>query len=270
MGCGVGHWGQRLLQHMDPTATLVGIDAEAAWISGAGDRAAARGLEARARYQVAHAQSLPWSDGSFDMVTCQTVLMHVTDPEAVVREMVRVLRPGGLFVAVEPNNFGSAAGQLVAGARLPWSEVAEILELEYTSALGKEALGEGWYAIGETLPGYLHSCGWSEIHVHQNNKCASKVPPYEDPGARVEIQLMRDSLAAGALMAAGGTPENARRYFLAGGGDASRFEELMDRVRAHEVAVLAEIDRGALACAGSHMHVLVWGHKPPTDSGRAP
>ena len=33
VGAGVGHWGQRLLRHMDEAATLSGIDAEPTWVS---------------------------------------------------------------------------------------------------------------------------------------------------------------------------------------------------------------------------------------------
>ena len=35
VGCGVGHWGQRLMRHLGDTATLYGVDAEAAWVEGA-------------------------------------------------------------------------------------------------------------------------------------------------------------------------------------------------------------------------------------------
>jgi 2-polyprenyl-3-methyl-5-hydroxy-6-metoxy-1,4-benzoquinol methylase len=262
VGCGVGHWGQRLMHHMSASATMVGIDAEAAWMARAGARAAERGLGERTRYQVAQAQCLPWADGSFDMVTCQTLLMHVPNPQEVVREMVRVLRAGGLFVAVEPNNFGTTAGELMSGSRLTWPEASALLELEYICALGKEALGEGFYSIGEQLPALLQGIGWSDIHVHQNNQCAARIPPYSDLNARTGIQMMRDSHAAGALMVEGGTPENVQRYFLAGGGDPARLSTLCDQVRAREASLLAAIDAGTLCSAGGHIHHLVWGHKP--------
>lgn len=122
VGCGVGHWGQRLMTLMGEEATLEGVDAETSWIDKAHTRATSQGLGNRARFKVADAYALPYQDGAFDMVTCQTLLMHVKDPQAVVREMARVLRPGGLFVAAEPNNFGSSAGSMVAGRRKSWEE----------------------------------------------------------------------------------------------------------------------------------------------------
>ena len=45
---------------------------------------------------------LPYPDGRFGAVVCEQLLEHVPDPEAVAREMVRVLAPGGLLVVGVP------------------------------------------------------------------------------------------------------------------------------------------------------------------------
>lgn len=49
------------------------------------------------------AMMLPFADGVFDRVYCSEVLEHVLEPEAVVREMRRVLRPAGWAVVSVPN-----------------------------------------------------------------------------------------------------------------------------------------------------------------------
>jgi len=48
-------------------------------------------------------QRLPFCAGAFDAVFSINVLEHVPEPAAVLRESARVLRPGGLFLAVTPN-----------------------------------------------------------------------------------------------------------------------------------------------------------------------
>jgi ubiquinone/menaquinone biosynthesis C-methylase UbiE/broad specificity phosphatase PhoE len=55
----------------------------------------------RVSFRLAPIQSLPFRDESFDTVTCRLVLNHSTKPARLIREMVRVLRPGGTLVLAE-------------------------------------------------------------------------------------------------------------------------------------------------------------------------
>jgi SAM-dependent methyltransferase len=53
----------------------------------------------------AEAGRLPFRDGEFDKVLCTGVLMHISEDEAAVREIVRVLRPGGTLLCSINNLF---------------------------------------------------------------------------------------------------------------------------------------------------------------------
>lgn len=55
--------------------------------------------------KVAFAEDIPYPDDTFDLAFSSNVLEHLADPEAVFREIGRVLKPGGMFVAKTPNLF---------------------------------------------------------------------------------------------------------------------------------------------------------------------
>src|SRR5947208_3943667 len=83
VGAGVGHWGRLLSNVLAPDATVVGIDREPRWVEEATANAAEAGLAERFSYQLSTAEELPFEDESFDLATCQTLLIHVADAPAV-------------------------------------------------------------------------------------------------------------------------------------------------------------------------------------------
>jgi demethylmenaquinone methyltransferase / 2-methoxy-6-polyprenyl-1,4-benzoquinol methylase len=61
----------------------------------------AAGLEDRIAPVLGRAEELPFPDGTFDAVTFTYLLRYVDDPEATVRALARVIRPGGTMACVE-------------------------------------------------------------------------------------------------------------------------------------------------------------------------
>jgi ubiquinone/menaquinone biosynthesis C-methylase UbiE len=78
---------------------LTGIDLSPRMLDRARDRAAALGRDVDLR--VADAQDLPFADAVFDTVVCTLGLCSIPDERAAVREMHRVLRPGGRLLLLE-------------------------------------------------------------------------------------------------------------------------------------------------------------------------
>lgn len=258
VGCGVGHWGRVLLPHL-PEAELVGVDREAEWVKKAGDKAAERGFGGRTRYVQGDGGSLPFGDGEFDLVTCQTVLMHVADPRAVIREMMRVARPGGCVLATEPNNMAST--QIVGNTRIdePIETRMALTEFQLRCERGKIALGEGNNSIGDVLPGMFAEMGLRRVEARQSSRASYLVPPYSSPGEKALRGQMIEWAKRGFNMYG---LEKTRQYYLAGGGTAAEFERLwkmMDEANREEARGLEE---GTFHLAGGAVSYLIAGWKP--------
>jgi 2-polyprenyl-3-methyl-5-hydroxy-6-metoxy-1,4-benzoquinol methylase len=95
IGCGAG--GVTLHIARSHGARVTGFDVEAPVIAAAQARATAEGVAAR--FVQARPGPLPFPDASFDVVFSKDALIHVPNKEALFAEVVRVLRPGGVFAA---------------------------------------------------------------------------------------------------------------------------------------------------------------------------
>ena len=95
VGCGTGLFIARLAEAL-PRARLVGVDPSAGMLR----RARAKG-QGRAALVRATAERLPLGANSFDLATTLSALHYWREPAAGVREMHRVLRPGGQVVVTD-------------------------------------------------------------------------------------------------------------------------------------------------------------------------
>ena len=84
-------------------ARCVGID-KADWLLEAARKRAA-GWQIPAEFQVARGESLPFDSASFDVVTFVDVIEHCEDAHQCLREIARVLRPGGVAYVLGPNRY---------------------------------------------------------------------------------------------------------------------------------------------------------------------
>jgi demethylmenaquinone methyltransferase / 2-methoxy-6-polyprenyl-1,4-benzoquinol methylase len=161
--------------------SVVGVDQSAEMLGAA--RARFAGETNSVELVQGQAEQLPFADASFDAVTFTYLLRYVDDPKATVRELARVVRPGGRVASLE---FGVP----------PWPPA--------------RAAWRCYTAIGLPVLGRMASHDWSEVGrflgpsirgFYEKHPLERIAGYWEDAGLR-EVKVRRMSLGGGVVMSA--------------------------------------------------------------------
>jgi SAM-dependent methyltransferase len=261
VGCGVGHWSKVIGRWLCAGTFLAGIDRDMGW-----PRLAALALrralpELSSCFLAADLTALPFRDDCFDLVTCQTVLIHVGDVVGALTEMARVARPGGRVAVAEPNNRAATMLFDSVDDESPIAEVLAYARFEITCERGRDVLGEGDISIGDRLPELLRRAGMVDIAVHLSDRAVPILAPYPSPSQRAAVDELRDTDLRDRWIWDRAT---SRRYFLAGGGENEAFEVSWELVRSRRRRILDELAAGTYSSAGAAVMYLVAGTKAGT------
>ena len=240
-------------------ARIVGVERDPRWVERARVRATELGVADRCRYVQGVAESLKFDAETFDLVTCQTLLIHVADVHAVLGEMCRVLRPGGLLLVAEPNNLASVLVADSTTGSQPTDERVERVAFTLICERGKAALGEGDNSVGDLLPGYFAQAELVDIQTFLNDKTFALVPPYAPP----EQQALRTAMLEDAKSDrwGGRSATDAKRYYLAGGGVKDEFEPRWQRRLSEDREAARQLTANQLHTAGGGLQYVVSGRR---------
>ncbi|PKG32764.1 methyltransferase domain-containing protein [Methanoregula sp.] len=146
-GCGAGADLVTLAARLSPECRLVGLDASDALLS----RAAARTASCRERCFLVRGDITqnPFRSDAFDACRIDRVLQHLREPEVTIRELARVLKPGGVLVAFDNDweTFSISLGdqEIAARIRHAWHD---------SFASGR---------VGKDLPSLFETCGITAV-----------------------------------------------------------------------------------------------------------
>ena len=127
------------LARVAPARTVVGVDQSPEMLAAGRERIERAGLASRIELRDGRAESLPFADGEFDALTFTYLLRYVDDPLATMRELARVVRPGGIVAMLE---FG-----VPRGAWRPLWELYVRVGLPAAGAI----VSPGWHEVGRFL-----------------------------------------------------------------------------------------------------------------------
>lgn len=101
VACGDGAYTVWLAERVGGDGRVLGVDLNARYLSLARERARRCDVGHRIELVRGDARALPFDDASFDAVWCAHSLQSLPDPDGVLCEMRRVVRPGGLVAVLE-------------------------------------------------------------------------------------------------------------------------------------------------------------------------
>ena len=255
VGCGIGHWGSLLLDVL-PQAHITGLDQEAKWVEKAKARAGNDGHGDRSSFVNGPAEAIPFPNSTFDLVTCQTLLIHVKGPQAVIREMVRVLKPNGRILVAEPNNLTGALVSSNPRPKLP--DVLDLVKFQAICELGKEKLGLGNNSVGDHVPGYFAELGLQQIKVSLSDKANPLFPPYSSKEQQVSIEQIQEWSSRGFWI---WDKAETQRYFVAGNDSDDQFKFFWNKAMANLAEIHTAIQEKTYHSAGGNMMYLISGIK---------
>lgn len=101
VGCGSGVLSRQTAPVVVPGGKVTGMDISPEFLRIAQGYAVNAGLSDSIQWGTGRAEFLPFQDASFDGVFAARLLLHVSNPQAVLNELVRVVRPGGRVVVMD-------------------------------------------------------------------------------------------------------------------------------------------------------------------------
>ena len=151
-GCGPGTISAGLARAIDP-GELHGVDMEASQIDLARDVARAYGQD-NAKFHVGDVTALDFEDDFFDVAHCHNVLMHVPETQAVLTEVKRVLKPGGILACREMICESSFSNPDFGVLNKAWGMFADLLEAD-----------DGHSQMGKDMKASILEAGFENIRI---------------------------------------------------------------------------------------------------------
>ncbi|MBI1184385.1 methyltransferase domain-containing protein [bacterium] len=262
IGCGQGMMSFLLAPFLPENALITGIDSETKYLK----RAKQKARKVSTKHQVSFnfvegdAQRLPLESNSQDMAFCQTLLIHMQQPEKVLGEMKRIVKKGGYVVAIEPNNLASnLMFDNYSQTDYNVEEMLDFLEIRLRCEKGKRQLGEGFNSIGDALPDLFAKAGLSDLEVFISDKSLNLIPPYNSREKRLRAAQLIEWIEnqTGGF----GYDENLR-YYKAGGGGKKSFDAYWQKAYRYQQNMLTELKNQECFLSGGNLMYVVVGRVP--------
>jgi len=160
VGCGTGGPAIVLARELG-VRRVVAIDVEPKLLESAAGYAKTVGVRDKIEFNLVEPGPFPFEDNTFDVAFSKDALIHIVDKSAMYRELLRVLRPGGVFVASDwlgGDNTETAP---------EWRLFRDLVHLDFTMATASET------------EAVMIAAGFTDVSTRDRNAWFSELSRYE-------------------------------------------------------------------------------------------
>ncbi len=101
IACGTGDFSIEIARHSDPQTVVTGLDLSRGMLEVMAGKVESAGLGARIHTEQGNSESMRFGDGTFDRAAIAFGIRNFEDREKALKEILRVLKPGGRLVILE-------------------------------------------------------------------------------------------------------------------------------------------------------------------------
>ncbi len=267
VGCGLGYLGTLYWPYFGKGGKYCGVDVSPKLIAQAKRLSMDWAKGGKTEFNVGDSYKLPYPDNSADVVMCQTLLMHLADPQKAINEMYRILKPGGAILCKEPDNLSVSMQHALTS--MPEFTLEEELfrhKISFIINRGREVLGMGNYNTAPFVPLWLKKAGFRGIDARMNSYPILGIPPYETPKQEYERNGREKDIKSGKKIK--GKRKRTREFkklFMAGGGSVEEYEQYLSfdrKYRSREKMYKKQIEEKSYYFFAGSMFFAIKGHKP--------
>jgi len=261
VGCGLGYLGYTFWPFFGQESMYIGVDIRNGLLEAGQNLSKEWAIGGATEFILGDAYSLPLPDNAVDLAMCQIVLIHLQDPKLALSEMMRVVRPGGAVVCVEPDNLSNAL--MKVHWSLPDLSIEDELlnrKIQLIAARGRIKLGRGDNSFGNKVPIVMNELGLEEIDIRTNDRVRYLYPPYENEMQQNLLEMISkyhlDEKTYAALR------ERLKEEFQAGGGSPEDLEKYLSESDRLRPTLQEQIESRKYKTAGGGFVYITKGRKP--------
>ncbi|MFO1256827.1 MAG: class I SAM-dependent methyltransferase [Gammaproteobacteria bacterium] len=259
VGCGTGDWSRALAPNFNNETLVYGIDIDLRYLQKAIQLYRNKNSKIEFQFINGKVEDLAFQESSFDIATCQSLLIHVENIEIAIAEMLRVLKPGGRIIIAEPLKM---IPMISCNPQLSFEMIDEYFDsvkFELICHRGKYTLGDGSMSATDDLVDILLKLGVNKIESYLSDKISLMTPPFSSPEEKSWISDLKNNYTSDII---DWSKDQTKKYFVAGGGDANDFDRHWKRAREDTKLLIDHFQNHTESFISSKLMCLISGIKP--------